>query len=107
MSRARSAAAAVDNSKYPTIVQDLESSFATLRALPCDIFVTEHSWQFGLPDKMQRRAADPSHNPFVDPEGYRRFIDSAEASLHKLVAEQRPQQGKTKQPKSGKQTKTT
>jgi metallo-beta-lactamase class B len=96
----------IDNPKYPAIVHDLESSFATLRTLPCDIFLTEHSWQFGLPDKMQRRAADPSHNPFVDPEACRRFIESGEASLHKLVAEQKAQQEKTKQPKSRKQTKT-
>jgi metallo-beta-lactamase class B len=75
-----------DNPKYPTIMQDFASTFATLRALPCDIFLTEHSWDFDLPGKIQRRAADPAHNPFVDPEGYRRFLDKMEASLHKLAA---------------------
>lgn len=84
----------VDNSKYPDIVQQLEASFAKLRALPCDIFVSEHGSQFGLTRKMQQRAADPAHNPFVDPDGYRRFIDTAETNLHKLVAEQKSKQTK-------------
>jgi len=73
----------VDNPKYPTIMQDFASTFVTLRALPCDIFLMEHGSAFDLSGRIQRRAADPAHNPFVDPEGYRRFLDKAEASLHK------------------------
>src|SRR5262249_16487184 len=71
----------VDNPKYPTIVSDLEATFAKLRALPCDIFLSQHGSQFDLPRRMRERAADPAHNPFVDPEGYRRFIDTAEANV--------------------------
>jgi metallo-beta-lactamase class B len=95
----------VDNPKYPMIVQDFESTFAKLRLVPCDIFLSEHGWDFALADKMTRRAADPSHNPFVDPEGCRRYIDKAEASMHKLAAEQKAKQEQAKQPKSGRQTK--
>jgi metallo-beta-lactamase class B len=78
----------VDNPKYPTIIKDFESTFATLRALPCDIFLSQHGWDFDLLAKIQRRVDDPAHNPFVDPDGYRRYIDKMDAAMHKLVAEQ-------------------
>jgi metallo-beta-lactamase class B len=79
----------VDNPKYPTIVSDLQASFAKLRALPCDIFLSQHGSQFDLTRRIQQRAADPSRNPFVDPDGYRRFVDAAEANVRKTVADQR------------------
>jgi metallo-beta-lactamase class B len=79
----------VDNPKYPDLIQQLDASFRTLRALPCDIFLSEHGGSFGLARKMAKRAADPAHNPFVDPEGYRRLIDTSESNLHKLAAEQK------------------
>jgi metallo-beta-lactamase class B len=78
----------VDNPKYPTIVSDLQASFAKLRALPCDIFLSQHGSQFDLTRRIQQRTADPSRNPFIDPEGYRRFVDAAEANVRKIVAEQ-------------------
>ena len=43
----------VGNTKYPGIVQDFEKSIATLRALPCDIFLAGHAWDFDLPRKME------------------------------------------------------
>jgi metallo-beta-lactamase class B len=78
----------VDNPKYPNIVKDYESTFATLRTLPCDIFVTQHAQFFDLDGKIKRRAQDPAINPFIDPEEYRRYIDRAEAAIRKTVAEQ-------------------
>jgi metallo-beta-lactamase class B len=100
----------VDNPKYPTIVSDLEASFAKLRALPCDIFLSQHGSQFDLMRRIEQRAADPAHNPFIDPDGYRRFIDTAEANLRKLVARQQAQKSQKSQKtdakgKLGKQTK--
>jgi metallo-beta-lactamase class B len=92
----------VDNPKYPGIVQDLDASVAKLRALPCDIFLSEHGSMFDLPRRMKERLADPAHNPFVDPDGYRRFLDKAEANVHKIVAEQ-----KASQQKSGQKSKQT
>jgi len=86
----------VDNPKYPNIVKDYESTFATLRTLPCDIFVTQHAQFFHLEDKIKRRAQDPSSNPFVDPEEYRRYIDNAEAAIRKTVAEQEAQRASKK-----------
>jgi metallo-beta-lactamase class B len=70
----------VGNAKYPEIVRDYRASFARLRALPCDIFLGFHGWDFGM---EQKRGGD-----FVDPEGYRRYIDRTEAAFEKQLKEQ-------------------
>jgi metallo-beta-lactamase class B len=58
----------VGNEKYPDIVSDYHKTFATLQSLPCDIFLGAHGSFFNLSAKMV------SHN-FVDPDGYRAFVD--------------------------------
>lgn len=79
-----------DPASYPGIAEDFERTFATLRALPCDVFLGAHGGYFDLPAKLQRY---PVEGPrvFVDPEGCRRFVeDSAEAfevALRKQRAE--------------------
>ena len=70
-----------NNPKYPLIWQDFEASLKTLRALPCDIFLAPHGWDFNLADKS--KALGGAANPFVDPDGYRRYLDRSEAALHK------------------------
>ncbi len=77
----------VGNEQYPQIVQDFEASIAKLRALPCDIFVGFHSWDFAL---HQKRKA-PSADAFVDPAGYKQFLDKAEAALATQVKTQSSQ----------------
>jgi metallo-beta-lactamase class B len=61
-----------------------------MRALPCDIFLAAHPWEFELDRKRAALAADPkaAQNPFVDPAGYRAYIDRAEAALRERVAQQ-------------------
>ncbi len=78
----------VDNPGYPGIVRDFESTFARLRSLPCDIFLGGHSWDFGLEEKRKALAAGSPANPFVDPAGYRAWIDRSEAAFRKQLAEQ-------------------
>jgi metallo-beta-lactamase class B len=80
----------VNNPKYPGIVSDYTQSIATMRALPCDIFLAAHPWEFELDRKRAALAADPSAaaNPFVDPAGYRAYIDRSEAALKERVAQQ-------------------
>jgi metallo-beta-lactamase class B len=76
----------IDNPDYPGIGADYEASIAKLRALPCDIFLSLHSWDFGLHAKIAAQAKDGA---FVDPEGYRCFLDKSETALRKQIAEQR------------------
>jgi len=53
------------------------ASIAKLRALPCDIFLGLHSWDFALLQKWKAGQG----NAFTDPEGYKQFLDKAEAAL--------------------------
>jgi len=74
--------------EYPGIRADFERSFRTLRSLPVDIWVTSHAREFGRYRKFSERArvADPVA-PFIDPDGYLRYINSAELRFRKLLAD--------------------
>ena len=73
----------------PRIRADFERSFRTLRSLPADIFLAPHARHFGRYRKFLQRdsVADPAA-PFIDPEGYRSYIDSAEAGFRRRLASQ-------------------
>jgi metallo-beta-lactamase class B len=73
----------IGNWRYPNIVEDYRKTFATLRSLPCDIFLAAHGSFFDLEEKLK----DPSR--FVDPKGYRAYIDGAEAAFDRQLAEQK------------------
>lgn len=69
----------LDPEAYPGINADWRASFETLRDLPADLFLGSHNAWFALDRK--RRAQEESGGtpePFVDPDGYRDFIDRAE-----------------------------
>ncbi len=78
----------VRNSDYPEIVKDLEYSFSKLGTLRCDVFVGGHSWEFDMEAKRKALDAGGGENPFVDPEGYRRWLERSHAAFRKQVAEQ-------------------
>jgi metallo-beta-lactamase class B len=80
----------VNNPRYQNIQKDLAASFATMRVLPCDIFLAAHPWEFDLDGKRAALTKNPAGaaNPFVDPAGYRAYIDRAEAALRERVAQQ-------------------
>jgi metallo-beta-lactamase class B len=61
---------------------DLENTFEMLRSLPVDIWVTSHARQWGRYRKFvaQASAKHPA-DPFIDPEGYRAYVDAGEADL--------------------------
>ena len=73
---------------YPGIRADFERSFRTLRSLPVDIFLGSHGSFFDLARKRQERAtaSDPVE-PFIDPEGYIKHIDRAEARFRDALAD--------------------
>jgi metallo-beta-lactamase class B len=69
-------------SRYPEQEADRERSLRLLRSLPADIWVTNHARAWGRYRKFV--ASTTAKNPvdaFIDPEGYRAFIDAAEAEL--------------------------
>jgi metallo-beta-lactamase class B len=72
--------------RYPEQAADIERSLRVLRSLPADIWVTSHARQWGRYRKFV--ASSTAKNPvdaFIDPEGYRAFIDSAEAEIRQGV----------------------
>lgn len=75
---------------YPTITSDYEHTFRTLKALPCDIFIGAHASYYGGAAKAAHLRENPGGpNPFVDPDGYRRFVDHAERRFRDQLARER------------------
>jgi metallo-beta-lactamase class B len=72
---------------YPGIADDFRHTFATLHALPCDIFLGSHGMYFDLTAKLKQY---PTVGPrvFLDPTGYRQAIIEAEAAFNKAFAQQ-------------------
>jgi len=72
---------------YPELQIDFEASFEKLRGLPADIFLASHTNWADLHRKNRERGANgDSVAPFIDPEGYRAFIDRAERAYAERVA---------------------
>ncbi len=69
-------------STYPEQAADRERSFRVLRSLPADIWVTAHGRVWGRYRKfVASSTAKNPVEPFIDPEGYRAYIDTAEAEF--------------------------
>jgi metallo-beta-lactamase class B len=68
--------------QYPGQRDDFERTFRVLRTLPADIWVTSHARLWGRYRKFAARAAAKNPvDPFIDPAGYRAYIDHGEAEL--------------------------
>jgi len=66
--------------RYPEQAADIERSLRVLRSLRVDIWVTSHGRPWGRYRKfVESRTAKNPVDPFIDPEGYREYIDAAEA----------------------------
>ncbi len=72
------------NPTWPGMKTDFEKAFQVLRRLPCDIFLGAHGNYYGMLEKMKRRNGPV--NPFVDPAGYKKFLDDSEKELQRRVA---------------------
>jgi metallo-beta-lactamase class B len=66
-----------NNKDYPQIADDYVRSFATLRKLPCDVFLAAHGNFYDLEDKY-KKLQQGGPNPFVDHAGYLAYIDLKE-----------------------------
>jgi metallo-beta-lactamase class B len=65
--------------RYPEQGADLERSLHVLRSLPIDIWVTSHARMWGRYRKfVARDTAKNPVDPFIDPDGYRAYVDTAE-----------------------------
>lgn len=75
---------------YPNITRDFSYTFEALKTLPCDIFLGAHRGYYGGAAKAKRLLDNPDGpNPFVDPDGYTRFVASVEKRFRDQLAAER------------------
>ena len=80
----------VNNREYPTIADDYAKTFQLLKALPCDIFLGAHGSYYGMEAKYAR--VNPKTNPFVDPAGYRAYVEDRFQAFQDAFRKQRGNQ---------------
>jgi metallo-beta-lactamase class B len=77
----------VGNQAYPQIAEDYERMWRVLKSLPCDIFLGAHGAYFDMEAKYPR-IKEGSPNPFVDAEGYKKFIAEKEQEFRSELSKQ-------------------
>jgi metallo-beta-lactamase class B len=70
----------VNNPKYHAIAGDYERMFLVLKSLPCDVFLGAHGNYYGLEAKYAR-LQQGGPNPFIDPQGYKQYVDEREQTF--------------------------
>jgi metallo-beta-lactamase class B len=74
--------------RYAGQVADIERSLRVLRSLPADIWVTSQSRTWDRYRKfVASQAAKNPADAFIDPDGYRAYIDDAEAEFRQGVGQ--------------------
>lgn len=77
----------VNNKAYPQIAQDYERMWRVLKSLPCDVFLGAHGDYFDLEEKYPRMTAGGT-NPFIDADGYKKYIAERESTFQAELAKQ-------------------
>ena len=77
----------VHNTEYPNIAKDYKHMFKVLKSLHCDIFLGAHGMYFDL-EKKYALMNKAKTNPFVDPEGYKKFVVAKEQDFRNELAKQ-------------------
>jgi metallo-beta-lactamase class B len=77
----------VGNNDYPTIATDYETTFRFLKAQPVDLFLGAHGGYYDMNAK-HARVGTSSANPFIDPEGYHRYVEDREKAFRTELAKQ-------------------
>ena len=75
------------NRAYPSIASDYARTFRVLKSLPVDIFLGAHGSYFGLESKYAQLRAGAA-TPFVDPQGYERYVAERESAFRRELARQ-------------------
>jgi metallo-beta-lactamase class B len=78
----------VGNALYPDIAQDYERTFRVLKSLPVDYFLGAHGAYFDMEAKYARMK-EGAPSPFIDPDGYMKYVNEREQAFQKELARQR------------------
>jgi metallo-beta-lactamase class B len=84
----------VGNKDYPQIADDYVRTFKVLKALPCDIFLGAHGNYYGMTAKYAKLEKGGA-NPFIDPTGYKAYLDEREKAFYANLSEQKQKAGKS------------
>ncbi len=79
----------VGNKNYPEIADHFGQSIAKYKTFKPDVFLASHSWFFDLAGKYKRLQASATPNPYIDPSGYKAWVDNMEKNYNSLIAEQK------------------
>jgi metallo-beta-lactamase class B len=83
----------VGNKDYPQIAEDYARSVRTMHGLPVDVFLAPHGAQYGLAEKYPQLEKKGS-NPFIDPAGFKAYVDRSEKNFQTRLEEQQKAAGK-------------
>jgi metallo-beta-lactamase class B len=83
----------VNNALYPQIASDYEKTFRVLKSLDCDVFLGAHGDYYGMEAKYAK-LGNSDANPFIDPQGYRAYIDKTEQAFRAELQKQTAAAGK-------------
>jgi metallo-beta-lactamase class B len=64
-------------------------SFATMKALPCDVLISAHPDQSGGDEKADKLRAGAEPNPFIDPNACRTFAEDFEERFNRRIADEK------------------
>jgi len=81
----------VNNKDYPSIADDYARSFKVLRTLPVDIFLGAHGSFYNLLTKYASLEKGGA-NPFIDPAGFKTYLDEKEKAFTAELAAQKAKQ---------------
>ena len=73
---------------YPGIAADYQRTFATLKALPCDVFLGAHGSYFDMRAKLDRIKAGAKADVWVDPQGYQAAVAEHEQAFEAELMKQ-------------------
>jgi metallo-beta-lactamase class B len=77
----------VKNAAYPQIASDYERTFRVLKSLACDLFLGAHGAYYGMEEKFPRMKPGAA-NPFLDTEGYQRYVSERERAFRAELSKQ-------------------
>jgi len=78
----------VNNPKYPQVAQDFKRTYQKLESLHPDVFLGSHASFWDMEGKRKKMGSGA--NPFIDPAGYREFVEeNKKAFLDELAKQQK------------------
>ena len=83
----------MNNAKYPRYRSRLRAHVPHPPFTPVRCLLGAHGVYYGMLEKYDRLKKGIKPNPFVDPEGYRAFVDSSEKSFEEELAKQKGRHG--------------